>query len=165
MAKTSDVIVYLCASYPHKSELSKARLTKLVYLADWMSAQERGRQMTSIIWYFHNYGPYVDDVIEEARLDPRVQCETTSTIYGDPKIIISLKPGVAPASDLEDDERSILDRVIAETKSLFWDAFIKHVYATYPIKVSDRYQTLNLVEMADIERKVIAKQGRESLAL
>ena len=35
MAKLVDVVGYLCEHYPHKAELSKARLTKMVYLADW----------------------------------------------------------------------------------------------------------------------------------
>jgi hypothetical protein len=46
MSKLADVIAYLCVNYPYKHELSKARLTKLVYLSDWMSAQELGEQIT-----------------------------------------------------------------------------------------------------------------------
>jgi hypothetical protein len=38
MAELKDIIAYYCKQYPHKAELSKARLTKMVYLADWKSA-------------------------------------------------------------------------------------------------------------------------------
>jgi hypothetical protein len=157
MSKLSDVIVYICARYPHKNELSKARLTKLVYLADWMSAQEQSRQITEIKWYFHNYGPYVEDVVEEAVLDPRIQIEETTTIYGAPKILISLKPEAKTSIDLDSNETEILDKVISETKTLFWDTFIKHVYATYPIKTSDRYQALDLVGIAKAERETSSR--------
>jgi len=34
MKKLANIIAYLSSNYPHKNELSKARLTKLVYLAD-----------------------------------------------------------------------------------------------------------------------------------
>jgi hypothetical protein len=44
MATLGDVMAYLCEHYPHKDDLSKARLTKLVYLADWKSAIERGNR-------------------------------------------------------------------------------------------------------------------------
>ena len=64
MARIKNVTAYLCAKYPHKDELSKARVTKLVYLADWKSAQQNQKQLTKIDWYFHNYGPYVDAVVD-----------------------------------------------------------------------------------------------------
>jgi hypothetical protein len=53
MARLRDVVAYLCHEYPHKGELSKARLTKMVYLADWRSAIERGSQVTDIEWVFN----------------------------------------------------------------------------------------------------------------
>ncbi|MCX5944151.1 MAG: Panacea domain-containing protein [Cyanobacteria bacterium] len=156
MSKLADVVTYLCAHYPHKHELSKARLTKLVYLADWTSAQEQGNQITDIKWFFHNYGPYVDDVIEAANLDPRIKIEEATTIYGAPKVLLSLNPEAKISVHLSPIETKTLDKVINETKALFWDSFIKHVYSTYPIKASDRYQALNLAEMALNEKEVSA---------
>lgn len=156
MSKLADVVAYLCAHYPHKHELSKARLTKLVYLADWRSAQEQGKQITDIEWFFHNYGPYVEDVIEAAKLDPRIKIEETTTIYGAPKVLLSLNPEASTSNNLSPIESRILDKVISDTKALYWDSFIKYVYSTYPIRVSDRYQALNLAELALAESEVSA---------
>ena len=52
---------------------------------------------------------------------------------------------------LSEGERNIIDSVINETKNLYWDSFIKHVYDTYPIRVTDRHKTLNLVALAKQE--------------
>jgi hypothetical protein len=117
-----------------------------------MSAQKHDRQITAINWYFHNYGPYVDDVIEEARHDPRIQIHETTTIYGAPKILLSINTAERLHCSLSSDEMAILDKVINDTKPLFWDAFIRHVYSTYPIRVSDRYQVLDLLKMAQEEK-------------
>ncbi len=51
MAALKDIIAYYCDRYPHKEELSKARLTKMVYLADWKSAIVHGKQISDIKWF------------------------------------------------------------------------------------------------------------------
>lgn len=153
MARVSDVVTYLCTKYPHKGELSKARVTKLVYLADWASAQKLKKQITDIKWFFHNYGPYVDDVINQATKDPRIEIEIATTIYGDPKTLLKAKPHSDCTTGLDINEIKILDQVIKDTKSLFWDAFIQYIYNTYPIRHSDRHQELDLVALAQQEKE------------
>lgn len=156
MAKISDVAAYLCDQYPHKSELSKTRLTKLVYLADWKAAQKLRRQMTGISWYFHNYGPYVDDVVEAVKSDPRFCITSSVNQYGDPKMEISLQNGSQISVGLSKEEKTLLDEVIAETSPLYWNAFIEHVYATPPIKKSNRYRTLNLLDFVHTPSEIQA---------
>lgn len=151
MAKIKDVAAYICAKYPHKDELSKARVTKLVYLADWKSAQKKKKQLTKIEWYFHNYGPYVDAVIDSALKDSRFNIVSTSTMYGDSKTLLTIKSDANFEKGLSEEERKIIDSVISDTKNLYWDSFIKHVYDTYPIRVTDRHKTLNLVALAKQE--------------
>ena len=148
MAQTSDVAAYICANYPHKSELSKTRLTKLVYLADWEAAKSAGRQITDIRWFFHNYGPYVDDVIESAKRDDRFKIIKTTNHYGDTKNEIRIRDGADTKRGLNPRECAIIDNVINETRHMYWNTFIKHVYDTDPIKNSDRYTLLDLVDWA-----------------
>lgn len=78
MDKLEAVIAYLCENYPHKSELSKARLTKLVYLADWKSCIESNKQISGIEWVFNHYGPYVDDIYNAAILSPNFNVERST---------------------------------------------------------------------------------------
>jgi len=147
-ASISDVAAYFCEHYPHKSELSKTRLTKLVYLADWEAAKTHSKQITGIKWYFHNYGPYVDDVFKAVQDDPRFQIVSTMNHYGDSKLEIQLDDKTAQSSAITPQVKAILDKVISETSSLYWNAFIKHVYATDPIERSNRYRHLDLLEFA-----------------
>lgn len=162
MARIKNVTAYLCAKYPHKDELSKARVTKLVYLADWKSAQQNQKQLTKIDWYFHNYGPYVDAVVDKARKDPRFDVLHTSTMYGDSKTLFTIKEGADYSEGLNDSDKLILDSVIEETKGLYWDSFIKYVYDTYPIRMTDRHESLNLIALAKQESRL--KKLKENIA-
>lgn len=148
MSKIRSIIKYICLKYPHSSELSNARLTKMVYLADWFYAQKYRRQMTDITWYFNNYGPFVDDVIDEAVRDPEIEVINTSTIYGTPKVQIQYV-GNGVVHGLERDEEETIDQVIRETSSMYWDNFIRYVYNTDPIRENPRYSNLNLVDLAN----------------
>jgi uncharacterized phage-associated protein len=148
MSVISDIAAYLCENYPHKSELSKARLTKLVYLADWKAAKRYGKQLTDIKWYFHNFGPYVDDVIDEVTKDRRFEVIDSTNFYGDNKKTIGLSPLSKSKTELSASHTEILDEVIADTRSMYWSDFINHVYSTEPVSNSVRYSNLDLVGAA-----------------
>ncbi len=147
MASLHDVMVYLAHRYPRPSDLSNARLTKMIYLADWRSAIHNGRQITTIEWPFMHYGPYVHDVIEEARQSADFKIESSETMYGSPKQVVRLARPDLDAS-LEPWEREALDHVLSTTSDLSWQRFIELVYSTYPVVSQDRYSTLDLVELA-----------------
>lgn len=146
MANLIDTIAYVCDNYPHKSDLSKAKLNKIIYLADWKSAMSRGRQITDIDWIFNNYGPYVNDIETAVVFSDYFELKQTLNMFGNKKEVI------VKISDFEyeiyDDEKQILDFVINKVTPLNWDTFIKMVYSTYPILKSNRHEHLNLVELA-----------------
>lgn len=148
MDKLKEIIAYIIKEYPHKDELSNARLTKLVYLTDWHQAINHKKQVTNISWYFDNYGPYVSDVLEKAKeYGDLFSCESTSNIYGSSKTLFRLKDGKYTPS-IKDQEKESVDHIINITKKLNWDEFIKLVYSTHPIVSSNRYSQLNLVAKA-----------------
>jgi uncharacterized protein YwgA len=151
----ADIAAYFCENYPHKSELSKARLTKLVYLADWEASKRKGSQITSIKWYFHNFGPYVDDVTEEVSRDSRFNIVEALNFYGDKKTTIILKENVRDRNNLPAPTVEILNKVIEETRSMYWNEFINHVYATPPVSNSVRYSELDLVGAAKKYREAL----------
>lgn len=156
MAKIKDVIYYYLINYPYKDELSKTRLTKMVYLADWENAKKHKKQLTKIKWYFDHYGPYVLDVYNTAQKDRRINIKQTVSPYGSPKEIIEFSGDYRDMTDNEVDltekEMKILDKVIEDTQYLNWNDFIKHVYSTYPIENQKRYNYLDLVQLAKEER-------------
>lgn len=147
MNKLQNIVAYLCSKYPHKSELSKARLTKLVYLADWFSSLVYGKPMTDIEWVFNHYGPYVDDVVDSIRNTQNFSLEIEQNGYGATKHVISFH-GDKNEINLSTEECEILDVVIDKTKTLYFNDFIDYVYSTYPVKSQERYSTLNLKSLA-----------------
>lgn len=148
MNKLRDVIAYILENYPHKKELSNARLTKLVYLSDWHFCLSNGVQITSIKWYFDNYGPFVWDVKQEVEKNPSFfTIEQTVNAHGSSKNLIkSLK--VPNDLTLTNDEKASIGKIIDITKNMYWDDFINLVYSTYPILSTERYSYLNLESLA-----------------
>lgn len=147
MEKMQSVLAYLCIHYPYKQELSKARITKLVYLADWFSAVFDGRQMTGVHWKFNHYGPYVQEVVDTAQISPYFRVEQDYNYYGSSKSVVSFV-GDPVMIRLNDRERSILDAVITKTKDMYFNSFIDYVYSTYPVRANERYSSLDLVSLA-----------------
>ena len=147
MASLKDVMFHFLRNFPNKDTLSKARLTKMVYLADWRSAITRGKQITDIQWQFDNHGPYVHDVADLARRDEAFDIEITKNFYGAPKNLIVLRNDQVK-TNLTQEEQDILDVVISSTQKKSWDSFIQLIYSTYPIRTQERYEKLDLVKLA-----------------
>jgi hypothetical protein len=149
VSKVEEVVIYICQHYPHKDELSNARLTKMVYLADWRSALMYDRQLTGIGWIYNHYGPYKDDVMTAARANPCVTVREDRNQHGDRKQVIAVTANThVPRLSLTQQECEVLDWVIQKTQKLSWTEFIRLVYSTYPIVTRPRFATLDLVELA-----------------
>jgi hypothetical protein len=151
MDELESIIAYLCAKYPHKDELSKSRLTKMVYLADWVAAMNYGKQLTGIDWVFNHFGPYVADVIQAISRSPDFEVVDTVNAFGSEKSLIVFRgsKNVPVSSSTE----KVLDFVIEKTAPLSWQSFIRLVYSTYPVLTQPRYAVLDLPKLAkDYER-------------
>ena len=152
---------YFLKNYPHKSELSASRLTKMVYLSDWKSAIENEKQLTDALWHFHHYGPYIDDFLKLAFDDKDIEVEETINMFGNKKQLIKLKESFQEEINLPDETKKILDFVISSTKQKNYEDFIKLVYSTYPVISSNRYSDFNLVQMAKNYKEILTKQSSE----
>jgi len=156
--KVSNLMKYLLKNYPHKSELSASRLTKMLYLSDWKSSIENSKQLTDAGWRFHHYGPYVDNFIKIAKDDNDFKVTSAKTIFGGHKQQIELSKEYNEDIGITESEKEILDFVIESTKRKNYEDFIKLVYSTYPVVSSSRYSNLDLVKMAD-EYKIILEKS------
>lgn len=163
MKKLQRIIAYLCSEYPHKSEITKARLTKMVYLADWFSALLDRKQLTDIEWVFNHYGPYVDDVVDAAHSSLGFKIEHQSTMYGTSKYVISYKGNIEELG-LKKREKEILNAVIKKTKSMYFNEFVDYVYSTYPVRTKERYSTFDLVRLAEKYTKESPSKASQSEA-
>lgn len=148
MEKLTQIIAYIIEKYPHKHELSNARVTKMIYLADWRNAIINKKQISNIHWYFDNYGPFVWDVYNEACSRHDIfSVNNGVNLFGKNKKTFSLKKSVC-YDEVLPEEIKTLDKIIESTASLNWNEFIQLVYSTYPIVSSERYSKLNLEEKA-----------------
>lgn len=162
MVKLIDIILYILKNYPHKNELSNARLTKMIYLIGWRSAFDNGKQITNIKWYFDNYGPFVHDVEEEIVNHPElIHIVETKNIFGKRKKLYRLVDDNVKLS-IPTDIENIINTTISVTKGFYWQQFINFIYSTYPIVTSERYTYLNLIEKAKAYKKQIQDETEKS---
>lgn len=156
--KLKDVVYYLLMNSPNRDDMSKAWLTKLVYLADWRSAIKFRRQITDIQWEFTHNGPFVYDVFDLARGDACFRVQNTFNAFGHHKTLISIgDKHYAP--NLSQEEREILDHVIRMTCGKTFASFISLVYSTYPIRTVEKYNDLNLVALAEKYQSESSQSG------
>jgi len=142
------MIIYICVAYPDKWDLSDARLTKMIYLADWKYALKYGEKLTGIEWVFNHYGPYVPDVLNCAKsCHSELSLEYGANAYNTPKTVIKAKDNIQKPN-LDSKVTDVLDFVIEKAVKRSWNQFIQLVYSTYPIYMQPRYSKLDLVELA-----------------
>lgn len=153
MDSVKDIVAYICCKYPYSSELSNARLTKLVYLADWMSAVANDEQVTDIKWLFNHYGPYVDDVIQSVKNRSDFSVEYTENNFGSAKQLIRYT-GDPEKIRISGKAKNVLDAVIDKTKTMYFNDFIDYVYSTFPVSSNERYSSLDLVGLASKYRRL-----------
>ena len=156
MMTLENIIIYMLKMYPTNLayKLSKARITKMVYLTDWKKCISSGKQMTNIKWYFDNYGPFVFDVDDVINKSDYIESIKEYTIYGNIKTNYVLKNRSIQVA-LPEEDKKIIDFVINETKTLSWNDFISLVYSTHPIATSQRYSVLNLEKKAEEYNKIM----------
>jgi hypothetical protein len=148
MALLKDILVYILQEYPYKSELSNARVTKIIYLADWRHVLENNTQVSTIKWFFNSYGPFVWDIMETAKNNTDIfDIDETENLQGQEKRLIVLRnENFQP--QLTKTEKAAIDHIIKVTKPMSWENFIRLVYSTHPIISSERYTHLNLIDKA-----------------
>ncbi len=159
----SNIIKYLLKEYPHKAELSASRLTKMIYLMDWKSSIDYGRQITNAQWHFDHYGPYIDDFVKMAKEDKDISVENTLNYYGGKKQLFKISEKFEGNFDLTKEQKEIADFVINATKQKNYEDFIQLVYSTYPVISNERYSDLDLVGSAEKYKEILANSSNKAL--
>lgn len=154
MAQLSDVIAYILKYYPVKDHCSNARVTKMIYLSDWRHVLTTGYQITDIVWYFDNYGPFVHDI--QNTVDENTALFGSQYVlnpFGEKKLLLYLK-NAEYEPNISHEEKLSINHIISVTKDRNWGQFIRLVYSTHPILSSDKYSKLNLLNKADEYKKL-----------
>lgn len=147
-----DLIYFVIKNYPNKNELSKARLTKIIYLLDWKYTLDYWKQITSIDWYFDSYWPYVIDVVKTTESTSLFKMKHYLNYFNNIWTIIEINDDNYEPN-ISDDIKEIYDFIVNKTKKMNFNDFINFVYSTYPVQVSKRYTNMNLLELAQEYKK------------
>ncbi len=157
MTKIQQLGSYLLEKYPYPEEFSAARLTKMIYLCDWLSSIRHQCQITQVVWVYHLYGPYSDDVVNEMKDLDSVRESIVKNTAGNHKRLIA-KVGNLDYAGLTSEEIEVANHVIEITKLLNFTNFIELVYSTYPVVKSNRFEVLDLPALADEYTRILASE-------
>ena len=147
MSKLLDAMCYVCANYSCKDDLSKSRLIKIIYLADWKFAINYKCQITDAHWMFDQNGPSVYCIEELFEKNTSFEIIHIKNNFNDTKDIVKLK-NVEIYNKLTNDEIAVLDSIINMTARMNWEQFVRVVYSTYPILTQPKMSKLNLIYLS-----------------
>ncbi|WP_137201613.1 Panacea domain-containing protein [Pseudomonas sp. CFBP13528] len=147
-SKLKDLIACILLQYPSPEDLSNSRLTKLIFLIDWKSCLVDGRKVSGIEWYFDHYGPYVEDVIELAKIDSDFNVMPVRGQSGSIKNVIGLSKGFCDVIELGEVSEYCVKFAIDLTAGKNYDEFIELVYSLYPVVTCPKYSDIDLVKKA-----------------
>lgn len=148
MRELQDVLGYIYQQYPYKGELSKGRVTKLIYLADWTMCLMTHAQISKLNWYYNQYGPFSEEIEALTRSNPLFSLEDTDNYYGGNKKSIMLKHNDDFEPVLSDAQKQAIDATIKKTQDLTWQEFTQMIYKTYPLVKTSQYHFLDLPALA-----------------
>lgn len=149
--KPNNILHYLVDKYPYPDDLTRLRVTKLIYLIDWKAVQKTGQQLTDITWSLGQYGPTTETIIETVDKDSGLTFLETVSNFGTKKYLLKITvPDEQLSYNLSSEDRHLIDTVINETKDLFWNNFMDHVYQTPPVIQAKSYDVLNLENFAKL---------------
>lgn len=150
MAKSDleDILITIFLRFNNKS-IANYRLTKLVYLLDWLSCMKLGSQVTDIKWKYHSFGPYVDNIAKVVENSIDIFHIENQDLGSSSKKRFKLKSLSCHSNHKVNEKLSkLLDYVYQKTHDLNSSEFIDLVYSTYPVRMSDKYSELDLEKLA-----------------
>jgi hypothetical protein len=143
--KLLDAIAYICMNY--KNDLSKSRLNKILYLADWIGCLNKNNSVTNASWKYNNNGPIAPDIIKLISENSIFQIEKTEDKYGKAKEVIKINEGY-PQIISEDWEIETLNRSIKLASDLTFSEFLSVVFSSYPLMSQSKGSDLDLLFLA-----------------
>ena len=148
--KLRDAMVYLCQRYARERDMSNARMTKLVYLADWKCSIEHGRQLTAVEWmsaFGGVSGEAVEALLKADKAFETLPVRDARGVTG--KFLLRVAKDAGSPS-LSEEDRVVLDFVLETAERLDWLEFSRLVHSTYPVFSNDRDERLDLPGLAKV---------------
>jgi len=141
---------YLKANHPKQHCLSRHRLLRLVYLADWRAALVYGLPLTDTHWVNDHVFPQAPDALPWFRVDDGDSYENV--------------PAYLPSMEeepLTEQAVTSLDYVLEKTKNLNWTGVALLVQATHPAHMTEKGSVMDLNSLAIDYRKILDLASEE----
>ena len=134
MRNYQDVIQYIVKNHPDPCSLSSARVSVILYLIDWKSSMETGRQLTNLVWHTTPSG---------IKPEGGLSSPFSSKEYK-----------VQPSREFSDEEKHIMDHAINSSAKKGIKELISLANATYPAFLQNKIGTvLKLDDIAKVYRE------------
>jgi hypothetical protein len=156
MIDLRDLIYHILSKHKDINyPLPNSRLTKIIFLLDWISCLRANTRITNFNWYIDSSGPYVRDVVECIKANSDIfQFKIDTDDYGNSHTSISLNETSAYRPQiLEGKLEVILNLIIDSTKKLEYSDFIGTVLESQPVIRTSRFHYVKLEDCASEVKK------------
>lgn len=145
--KLRDSVAYVVSEFKEHQRvpLTRTKLVKFLYLADWISCQKRHKPVTGVQYRSYYYGPYAPEILEAAEEQPHyILSERQFRSDGAPYYVYA-PTGVKPkVSTLTADDRAVIDGVLREYGAMSLKTLLRTVYQTPPFQKAEMLQPIDL---------------------
>ena len=167
MATLKDLVALVISEYPKPEDLTRARLEKLIYLADVEWAWRYGDKLTDIDWIYNDYGPFVhacDPPTGELEGEGSVKIHYDQTVFGNDKRWHQWIGSEKEVGGVTPEEINVIRSVIKETWRFQFGRFVEYVYSTPPMVQANQYERHDIVRtMTKQRREILEKVTQDNL--
>ena len=161
MCEFSDIACFILEN-SGKMPVSRSRLIKTIYLADWRAAIVQGSQITNADWVLSECGPYSPEIRQELT-DNTTNFEIEACEIHDRMMnVVKLKKLTGLRSFGQKDE-VVTSFLRKKALRLDWGHFNQLVNSTFPVRVSLVGDKLDLADMAQKYKDYLGEQRAKAL--
>jgi uncharacterized phage-associated protein len=145
--KLNDAVAYVveCFQERQRAPLTRTKLVKYLYLADYTSCQQWKKPVTGLQYKSYYYGPYAPEILQAAESQPHyILYERYLRTDGAP--YFAYRPtGAKPKYDtLSDEDRQTINHVLEKYGALSLKELLRTVYQTPPFQKAEMLQPIDL---------------------
>lgn len=159
MNKLESIVGYL-ATTPSKYDLSKCRLEKLLFLADWCCALVYQKQFSGVQWIFEAGSPQIKGDLKDWFRSHKFTFLTNPSVFGTTDNYVFQYAGDEQFPLLSGNDKALLDKVISVTEEKNFRELIAYINTTYPMNTPVRYTEIDLGGLA-VEYREKVKHERK----
>lgn len=145
MNKVQQIAAYYLKHSKSKS-ISELRLTKILYLCDWIHCLVHDSYMTNFKWML-KYCVTAEGVNQSIMSGQHFSMQVIKQ-HSEIKEYTLLFPNINNTELLVDSEIKVIDYILKHTDELYFNDLINYIHSTYPLREDTIYRDLDLLKSA-----------------